>query len=284
MDGRPNPSLRTRRSPLSRRLGAAALALLSGGWQLAPAARAEGMQATVQDILDGSEAYIDTRQAKVQDRASEPQELSTGASRAQVRFSSGAAGRLNRRSRMRLGSSCFLLQAGQVLVSGRQNACTRSVRLSVRGTNYILETFDNGDAAVTSLQGTVEVEQLRDGEASGKPPVLVNSGRRLRLLLSLDMTTEIELTPSDYKAILEGPLFRGFTQRLPDQGALEDYLNSNVPGVTLPRPEPAVRSGGVPGLNLILNLGFGSGGGGSRPSRQDRPQPSRDVGSPSYGY
>ncbi|MFM7314372.1 MAG: iron dicitrate transport regulator FecR [Cyanobium sp.] len=242
---------------------------------------AEGMQATVQEILDGPDTYIDSHQARVKEQASEPQEMSTRASRAQVRFSSGAAGRLNRNSRMRLGSSCFLLQAGQVLVSGRQNACTRSVRLSVRGTNYILEAFENGDAAVTSLQGSVEVEQLRDGEPSGRPAVVLNSGRRLRLLLALGMTTEIDLTPGDYKSLLEGPLFRGFRERLPDQGALEDYLNSNVPGVTLPRIEPPQRTGGIPGLNLILNLGIG-GGGGPRPSRQERPRSPSTGEYPSY--
>lgn len=267
------------RSPRITRAAVAVL-LFAIGLPLLPPVRADGMQATVQEILDGPETFIDSRQARVKDQASEPQQLSTGASRAQVRFSSGAAGRLNRRSRMRLGSSCFLLEAGQVLVSGRQNACTRSVRLSVRGTNYILETFENGDAAVTSLQGSVEVEWLRQGEASGKPPVLLTSGRRLRLLLGLGMTTEIDLTPSDYRAILEGPLFRGFQERLPDQGALEEHLSRKVPGVTLPRAEPPRSTGGLPALNLFLNLGLG--GGGSRATPQERPQPPAAVESPAY--
>jgi len=243
-------------TPIALTIGATALLLAEPVRPL----RAEPVRATVQQILDGPETFIDQRQAKVKDVATDPQQVSTRNSRAQLLFGSGAAGRLSRHSRLSLGQACILLEQGQMLVSGRQGACTRSVRLSVRGTNFILETFDNGDAAVTSLQGVVEVETLRNGEPTGTPQQ-VSSGQRLRLLLGPGLSTVIALTPSDYRSILEGPLFRGFDQRLPDQGALEDYLAANVPGVTLPKPQPQVQR---PAFSF--GFGFGFGGGGDRPS------------------
>lgn len=254
-----------------------------GPVSLPSAAQSSPLRATVQQILDRPELFIDQRQARVKDVADEPQRLSTRNSRAQLLFSSGAAGRMTRQSVLQLGNRCFLLEQGQVLVSGKQSACTRSIRLSVRGTNYILESFDNGDAAVTSLQGELQVETLRDGKPINAAPQLLSSGQRLRLLLAPGFTTVIDLTPADYRAILEGPLFRGFDQRLPDQGALEDYLNSNVPGVTLPRAEPPRRTGGIPIPNLLLNIGIG-GGGGHSPSRQERPHSPSSVETPSSGY
>ena len=95
--------------------------------------------ATVQEILDGKELFIDSRQAAVKQKASAPQDVSTGNSRGQLAFATGAVGRLNRNSQLRLGDTCFLLSKGQILVSGAQSGCTRSSRLSVRGTNYLLE-------------------------------------------------------------------------------------------------------------------------------------------------
>jgi hypothetical protein len=95
----------------------------------------EPQTAVVQDILDGKELFIDQQQARVKQIAHAPQVISTGNSRGQLNFDSGAVGRLNRQSQLRLGSSCFVLDRGQVLVSGKQAGCTRSARLSVRGTN-----------------------------------------------------------------------------------------------------------------------------------------------------
>lgn len=241
------------------------VAVVAGTQWLTPLG-AESLRATVQQILDAPETYIDQRQAKVKDVATDPQLVRTRNSKVQLQFNSGAAARLTRNSALRLGQACILLESGQMLVSGRQGACTRSVRLSVRGTNYILEAMENGDAAVTSLQGALDVETLRNGEPSGAP-VQVNSGQRLRLLLGPGLTTVIALTPSDYRSILEGPLFRGFDQRLPDQGALEDYLSANVPGVTLPKPQTQPQAQRP---SFSFGFGFGFGGGGDRQAPQQQ--------------
>ncbi len=56
--------------------------------------------------------------------------VSTKASRGTLAFDNGALARINRNSQFKLQANCFLLTKGQVLVSGRQNVCTPSVKLS----------------------------------------------------------------------------------------------------------------------------------------------------------
>ena len=192
-------------------------------------------KATVQEILDGRELYIDQQQARVKDQATAPQEISTRDSRGQIRFDSGAAGRVNRFSQLRLGSSCFLLTKGQILVSGPQSGCTRSSRLSVRGTNYVVEVKeDTQEAELSVLEGAVEVEPLKDGEPTGAAPTRVEAGQKVRLSAEGVILTLLKLTSGDYSSILAGPLFEGFREPLPGFGSLESYIRSYVPGVNIP--------------------------------------------------
>ncbi len=115
------------------------------------------------------------------ERARTPETVSTRNSRGQLRFQTGAVGRMNRFSQMRLGSRCFLLSKGEVLVSGPQSGCTQSSRMSVRGTNYLLKVEEDGQSELSVLEGTVEVEPLRNGEPTGEAPTTVNAGESLRL-------------------------------------------------------------------------------------------------------
>ena len=200
---------------------------------LAPAARA-AESAEVQEILDGREFYIDQKQARVKEKAQAPQQISTQNSRGQIRFEAGAVGRLNRFSILRLGQGCFLVDRGQILVSGKQSGCTRSARLSVRGTNYLLEVKDNGDSELSVLEGSVQVEPLRDGQPTGAAPATVQAGQRLRLSPEGVVLTLVALSSGDYSSILSGPLFEGFRLPLPAAEALDSYLRAHVPGVSLP--------------------------------------------------
>ncbi len=244
--GPPRP--RRRLGPSARRPDprrALALVLLAG--LQAPGAAWAAESATVREILDGNELYIDARQARVNDRAAAPQEVNTRNSRAQLGFASGAAGRLNRFSELRLGTGCFLLAKGQVLVSGKQSGCTRSSRLSVRGTNYVLSVDEQGVSELSVLEGSVEVEPLRDGESTGQPVTTVNAGERLRLSPVGVVLTLLKLSSSDYASILGGPLFEGFRAPLPAFGSLESYIRSYVPGVPLPSlPAAPLPSFGFP--------------------------------------
>lgn len=231
----------TTQLPRLRRLQRLRLALLVLPLLLAPLGPAQAREAaTVQEILDGREFYIDSREARVKQRATAPQEISTRKSRGQIRFDTGAAGRVNRFSQLRLGSGCFLLKKGQILVSGPQSGCTRSSRLSVRGTNYLLEVRDDGEAELSVLEGAVEIEPLRDGEPipadepGAAPPTRVEAGQRVTLSPAGVVLTLLRLSSGDYSSILGGPLFRGFSVSLPGMGSLESHLRRAMPGVRLP--------------------------------------------------
>ena len=186
--------------------------------------------AVVMQILDGKQLYIDQKQALVKERATAPQVVSTRQSRGQLGFNTGAAARINRNSVMRLGSSCFLMEKGQVLISGKQAGCTRTARLSVRGTNYIMEVKEDGSTDITVLEGNVEVQPLKDGKPTGKPPLVLNPGQRAKVSVEGALSRLLALNPANYQDILGGPLFFGFTSALPGLGALEAYLDTFVPG------------------------------------------------------
>jgi len=101
------------------------------------------------------------------------------------------------------------------------------------------------------LEGSVQVEPLRDGQPTGQPPSTVAAGQRLRLSPEGVVLSLLALSSGDYRQILAGPLFEGFRLPLPAIDALEGYLRSNVPGVSLPGV-PALPS--VPRPSLPLGL------------------------------
>jgi hypothetical protein len=200
-----------------------------------PSAAQQSQTAVVQEILDGKELFIDREQARVKQQARSPQLISTGKSRGQLAFDGGAVGRLNRQSQLRLGSTCFVLDKGQVLVSGKAAGCTRSARLSVRGTNYVLEVNEAGDTEISVLEGEVVVQPTREGEPiPQKPTTTLQAGQRLRLSPEGVVLAILALSSGDYTQILNGPLFEGFKLPLPAQAALESFLRSNLPSVPIP--------------------------------------------------
>jgi hypothetical protein len=226
----------------------AALALAAGFAVVAsPVARAAD-SATVQEILDGNELFIDSKPAHLKEKANAPQQVSTGNSRGQLAFEGGAAGRLNRFSQLRLGASCFLLDKGQILVSGKQNGCTRSSRMSVRGTNYLIDVSESGEAELSVLEGSVEVEPSRDGQPTGAAATTVEAGQKVRLSPVGVVLALLKLTSSDYTSVLNGPLFQGFNSALPGFGSLESYIRRYVPGVSIPGVPyvPSIPSFGLP--------------------------------------
>ncbi len=196
--------------------------------------------AVVQEILDGPELFIESRQAHVRERAVTPELVRTEKSRGQLGFAGGAAGRLNRFTQLRLGSTCFLLSSGQILVSGRQDGCTRSSRLSTRGTNYLITLLEDGGQEVAVLEGSVELQPLADGRPLAGPPILVAGGTVLRLSSQGALLRQRPLTADDVAAILRGPLFAGFTAPLPGQAALESFLQRRFPGVIPTAPSPSL--------------------------------------------
>jgi hypothetical protein len=229
----------------------------SAGLPAGVAQTTKSSKATVREILDRQELFINRRRAKVKDTAQQPESLKTLKCRAQLAFADGAGGRMIKESTIRLGD-CLFISQGSVLVSGPMCACSQSVKVCSANTNYIFEVIDGGDAAVTSLEGTLDVQFLESDLPPSGPGMVVNSGQRLRVYQDQGFTTIINLTADNYARIIEGPFFKGFRERLPNQGALEDYLNEHVPGVSLPKPEPerSVNQSGPPLFFLPLLLDF----------------------------
>lgn len=113
-------------------------------------------QAKITQVLDGSQVFIQNRQAKLNDSANKGQRVRTGEARAQLTFNTGAIGRLAHNSVLTVGQ-CARLQQGTLLVNGAMNGCTSSVVAGVRGTTYVLEASSTGEAGIKVLEGEVTV-------------------------------------------------------------------------------------------------------------------------------
>ncbi len=214
---------------------------------------AQGPAATVQDILDGNQLYIEQRQAKVRDGAKVPDRIRTGDSRAQMAFRAGGTARINRFSQMKLGTNCFFLNQGQVLVSGPQNGCTRSSRMSVRGTNYLISVGPGGQAELTVLEGQVMVEAPSDAVLPADArPTAVFGGFRVSLGRNGTVSDRHRLSDTEMAAILYGPLFQGFLTPLSHQLALQTFLQRAYPNLSFPTPS-AVADPGASALQASIN-------------------------------
>ena len=106
-------------------------------------------QATLAEILDSNQVYIQNKQARLRDRATQGQRIRTGKARAQLNFNNGAVARLAYNSVLTVGQ-CARLQRGTLLVNGSVSGCTPSVVAGVRGTTYLLAVDEAGD---TQVQG-----------------------------------------------------------------------------------------------------------------------------------
>ena len=214
---------------------------------------AQGPAATVQDILDGNQLYIEQRQAKVRDGAKVPDRVRTGDSRAQMAFRAGGTARINRFSQMKLGTNCFFLNQGQVLVSGPQNGCTRSSRMSVRGTNYLISVTATGQAELTVLEGQVMVEPpTSEVLPADARPTAVFGGHRVNLGRNGTVSDRHRLSEAEVAAILNGPLFQGFLTPLSHQLALQTFLQQAYPNLSFPSPS-AVADPSANALQSTIN-------------------------------
>lgn len=132
---------------------------------------AQTTQATVQEILDGNQVFIQNRRAAVKDVARQQQQVRTGNSRTSLLFNTGAVARLSPNSVLNIGQ-CARLRRGSILVNGAVNACSASITTGVRGTTYLLEVDEAGGQQVKVLEGEVIVtrnaEPIKD-EAEDLP-------------------------------------------------------------------------------------------------------------------
>ncbi|MBD2424035.1 FecR domain-containing protein [Cyanobium sp. FACHB-13342] len=241
---------------LGSRASLMAAAVMAAGLSalVTPAAALAGPKpdARVQEILDGNELYIDQKQAKVNQLAYRPELISTKQSRGSVAFSTGAQARISKNSQLRLGSDCARLTQGQMLVSGKQNTCVGSVKMSVRGTHYIVEALDDGTTEVAVLDGQMTFSpgdtatKFRPGSREFAEREVLRFGPDGQLLSRRCMVA------ADYRRYFASDLVQGFFFPLPQIQALVSTLRLEVPGVT--QLLGLLNTGGNRGL---LGLPFG---------------------------
>ncbi|PSN14727.1 hypothetical protein C7293_10425 [filamentous cyanobacterium CCT1] len=120
-----------------------------------------GSAATVTEILDSDQVYIQNRAAQVNSVAQQRQQVRTRAARTSLRFNSGAVARLAHNSSLVVGQ-CAQLNRGTLLVNGTLNGCSTSTVAGVRGTIYTIEVTEAGETIIQVFEGEVVVERNLD--------------------------------------------------------------------------------------------------------------------------
>lgn len=218
--------------------------LVMMGVMLSPA-QAQISQATVTEILDGNQVFIQGRQASVNNVAGAGQQVSTRISRAGLRFNNGAAGRLRSNTSLIIGQ-CIQIQQGGIVASGPANACIGSVRVATRGTTFVAELDAENNYNLQVLEGSIAVSQPNNpSQSSTNDPsqnpedLMVRQGEKIAITSNGQVGAVAMITVEDILAIINN-YFTGFVQQLPGSGNLQKALEELFPGVPLPnlRPNP----------------------------------------------
>lgn len=210
------------------------LTVLAIAWFQVPAI-AQINQATIQEIIDGDQVFIEDIPAEVDAVANFQQEVSTKESRAALLFNNNAAGRLGPNSEITVGQ-CIEVKQGSLLASGPANGCTANFDIGVQGTVYVLEANEEGESRVKVLEGEVQVTSKQQQETQA-----VGQGKVLAVSPNGRLGKPTPLSQEEVEAILNGVLFNGFDLELPGMSDLQSALKSLYPNINLPR---------LPGFNL----------------------------------
>ncbi len=237
-----------------------------GLWPRSPAIAEQGSisRAEIMQILDSAEVFIQNKQAKVKDTANKGQRVRTADARAQLQFNTGAIGRLAHNSVLTVGQ-CARLQKGLLLVNGAMNGCTSSVVAGVRGTTYVLEVNEIGDANIKVLEGEVSLtrstEPIPEEEPSETPaaapkqlpgegmaPIVLKEGEQVNVSTAGVPGVIEKISQDEFTRLLAGSLFNGFTLPLPGISKIQSSFQRLFPGVPfpisvpgLPIPSPPIR-------------------------------------------
>lgn len=222
-------------------------------------------RATVTEILDSNQVFIQNNQARVNDVANRGQRIRTAQARANLTYNTGAVVRLLANSSLTVGE-CARLDRGVTLISGAVNGCTSSVTAGVRGTTYLMEVDEEGNERVKVLEGEVVVSrqaasddsltQIAPETPASEPPVSGDSETDGQVVLTAGQKVETrrgdrrlgpvqQLSTQEFLDILRGELISGFAEQLPGLGRIREsfqrlYPNVpfpiEVPGLPIPRP------------------------------------------------
>lgn len=134
-------------------------ALVGSSLLALPGQRAQGQSisaATVTEVLDSNQVYIQNRAAQVNSVAQQRQQVRTRDARASLRFNTGAVARLAHNSSLVIGQ-CAQINRGTLLVNGNLNGCSTSTVAGVRGTIYTIEVTETGETIIQVFEGEVVV-------------------------------------------------------------------------------------------------------------------------------
>ncbi|QQE65462.1 hypothetical protein GFS31_21500 [Leptolyngbya sp. BL0902] len=152
---------RPRRSASRRLLAVVSCALLGHGVLALPRFAAWGQtvsDATITEVLDSDQVFIQNRQATVNSVAQNRQRVRTQLARTSLRFNTGAVARLAHHSSLMVGP-CAELSRGMLLVNGTLNGCSTTTMAGVRGTLYTLEVNEDRETLIKVFEGEVWVGQ-----------------------------------------------------------------------------------------------------------------------------
>jgi len=223
--------------------------IILGAW-LHPA-QAQINQATVTEVLDGNQVFIQGRQARVNSTAGSGQQVSTGSSRAGLRFNNGAAGRLRPNTSLVIGQ-CIQIQQGGIVASGPTNACAGSVRAATRGTTFLMEVDEDGTYGCKVLEGSVamtSIDPQYPDQSTHQPEFILEEGKKVSISKEGEIGQPEAITLEDIQSILTGSFFSGFTDQLPGGGNLQRALQELFPGI--PLPNLGLPNLGIPSLPIL---------------------------------
>ncbi|WP_017303329.1 hypothetical protein [Spirulina subsalsa] len=171
-------------------------------------------QATIAEILDGDQVFIQNQKVGVNSIAEQGQQIRTEQARAGLKFINNAVIRLGNNSSFIVGSRCIKLQQGQLLISGSQRGCIGSIVAVTRGTIYVLELDEEtGEGKIQVLEGAVEVSDTEEPDTETQ---IIEAGYQIKVLPSGLLGIIEQLTASDLTRLLQGQLFQGFRIPIPN--------------------------------------------------------------------
>lgn len=189
-------------------------------------------QATVTEILDGNQVFIQGRRVQIDSIARSGEQIITGASRVGLRFNNGAAGRLRPNTSLVIGQ-CVQIQKGGIIASGPINGCASSVRATTRGTTFIMG-WEAGKYGCKVLEGSIAMTPIDKTNPSQYQELIVEQGKKVSITKKGEISQPEAITKEEILAILNGSFFSGFTQQLPGSRDLQRVLQELFPGIPLP--------------------------------------------------
>ncbi len=209
-------------------------------------------QATVTEILDGNEVFIDNNMVPVNEVAKSGQQVRTGNSRAGLEFNNGAAGRLGPNTSLVIGE-CITIDRGSILASGPTNACTGSVRAATQGTTFVMELDKNKTYGCKVLEGSVEITNIpkdnkvkSDSSSESPTKLILEQGKKVSISEDGQIGKPQSITLEEIKTILEGSFFSGYSRKLPGADKLQQSLQKLFPGISLPNPVHSISTPSIP--------------------------------------